>query len=70
MPIKIDYQKCCFKNGKCTSCACEGKCNGCVEACLTGALTRENIIKFDKEKCSGCRACIEACKHDAISLDN
>ena len=33
MPIKIDYKKCCWKDGKCTSCKCgSGKaCIGCVE---------------------------------------
>ena len=68
MPIKIDYKKCCWKDGKCTSCCCGGKCEGCVEACPVGALKREKIVEFDKEKCIDCGACINACKHDAISL--
>jgi NAD-dependent dihydropyrimidine dehydrogenase PreA subunit len=69
MPIKIDYKKCCWKDGKCTSCGCGGKtCNGCVEACPTEALTRGKLVKFDKEKCIDCGACIAACSHEAISF--
>lgn len=68
MPIKIDYEKCCWKDGKCTSCCCGGKCEGCVEVCPVGALKRKKIVEFDKEKCIDCGACVAACKHDAISL--
>ncbi|MBU2634406.1 MAG: 4Fe-4S binding protein [Nanoarchaeota archaeon] len=67
MTIKIDYNKCCWKDGKCTSCSC-GSCNGCVEICHTGAITRNNFVKIDKDKCTECGVCIDACKHGAISL--
>ena len=69
MIIKIDYNKCCWKGGKCSSCSCGGKCEGCVEVCPVGALKRKDIVKIDKEKCIGCGACINACKHNAISFD-
>ena len=69
MPIKIDYEKCCWKDSKCTSCSCGGNCVGCVEACLVGALTREDIVKLDEDKCTECGACVNACKHEAISLN-
>jgi len=69
MPIKIDYEKCCWKDGKCTSCSCGGKCVGCVEVCAAGALKREDLVVFDKDKCIDCGACVNACKHDAISLN-
>jgi len=68
MKIEIDYKKCCWKDGKCTSSCCGTACEGCVEACSTNALKRENKIEFDESKCIECGACVEACKHDAISL--
>jgi len=68
MTIKIDYKKCCWKNGKCTSCGCGGACKGCVEACPTGALKRGKKVTVDAKKCISCGVCIKACKHGAISL--
>lgn len=70
MPIQIDYEKCCWKNGKCTSCCCGNKtCVGCVEACAVGAITRKDAVKIDQNKCTECGACIVACKHGALSLE-
>ncbi len=68
MKIEINYDKCCWKDGKCTSCSCDGVCKGCVEACPVGALKRNNLIKINQEKCISCGACVDACEHDAISL--
>lgn len=68
MTIKIDYDKCCWKNGKCTSCGCGGACEGCVEACPVGAITRKSLVRVDETKCIGCGVCVSACEHEAISL--
>jgi pyruvate formate lyase activating enzyme len=71
MPIQIDYKKCCWKDGKCTTCSCGGttkKCEGCVEACPLGALERKKQVVFYKDKCISCGACVEACPHNAIKM--
>ena len=68
MAVKIDYKKCCWKDGKCTSCTCGGKCDGCVEACPVDALERGKKIIIHQDKCISCGACVNACEHDAISL--
>lgn len=68
MPIKIDYKKCCWKDGKCSSCKCgNSKCEGCVEACPVNALERKKLVTFNKDLCIDCYACVDACKHGAIS---
>jgi len=69
MVVKIDYSKCCWKDGKCSSCACGGACKGCVEACPVGALKRKKLVVVDAKKCISCGACVSACKHNAISLE-
>ncbi len=68
MPIKIDYAKCCWQDGKCQSCACGGACVGCVEACPVEAISRQDVVKIDLSKCIECGACVSACKHEALSL--
>lgn len=68
MPLKIDYKKCCWKDGKCSSCSCGGACVGCVEACPVGALTRKKKLELDKTKCIECGACVFSCKHKALKL--
>lgn len=69
MTIKIDYSKCCWQDGKCTSCACGGACVGCVEACPVNAIVRADVVKIDEAKCINCGACVSSCKHDALSLE-
>ncbi|MBW2971062.1 4Fe-4S binding protein [Candidatus Woesearchaeota archaeon] len=68
MTVGIDYKKCCWKDGKCTSCCCAAKCNGCLEACATGAIIRKDIITIDQDKCTECGLCVAACKYGAITI--
>ncbi|MBU1113234.1 MAG: 4Fe-4S binding protein [Candidatus Omnitrophica bacterium] len=68
MPLKIDYEKCCWKDGRCISCGCGSDCVGCVEACPSGALKRSKILEYSAENCTDCGLCIQACKYDALSL--
>jgi len=65
--IKIDYNKCCWKDGKCTS-GCGCSCKGCVEVCPEGALIRGDMVKVENDKCTSCGLCVSACPHDAIVL--
>ena len=69
MKIVIDYEKCCWKNGKCLKCSCKGACTGCVEVCPTEALIRGDIVTVDQSKCNKCGACVKVCKYKAITLE-
>jgi len=71
MPLKIDYDKCCWKDGKCSSCGCGGgkACVGCVEACPVDALSRKKKLEINADLCIECGACVAACKYDALSLE-
>jgi uncharacterized Fe-S center protein len=71
MPIKIDYKKCCWKDGRCSSsgCGCGSACMGCVKACPVGALSRKDKVIVDRKKCIEYGACVTTCKHNTISLD-
>ena len=44
----------------------------CVQACLTGALSRDlesGMVKVDEERCIGCWTCVLACPLAAIKPD-
>ena len=44
----------------------------CVQACLTGALSRDpesSMVKVDEERCIGCWTCVLACPLAAIKPD-
>ena len=71
MVIQIDYDKCCWKDGKCSSCTCGGessKCEGCVEVCPVEALERKKLVVFYKDKCISCGACVSSCTKGAIKM--
>lgn len=67
--IVIDYDKCCWKDGKCAGSCCGTECEGCVEVCPTGALERKKTVVFDADKCVDCGLCVAACKYSAIRKD-
>jgi len=71
MPIQIDYDKCCWNDGKCISCSCggtESKCEGCVEVCPVNALERKDQVTFNEEDCISCGACVSSCTKGAIKM--
>jgi carbon-monoxide dehydrogenase iron sulfur subunit len=44
----------------------------CVDACESGALSKDEItgiVVLDEEKCTGCWECITACPFGAVSMD-
>jgi carbon-monoxide dehydrogenase iron sulfur subunit len=44
----------------------------CIQACLTGALSRDpvsSLVTVDKERCIGCGTCLLVCPLGALSLD-
>ena len=48
---------------------CNQECNACVEACPSGALTRELVAPvLDPSKCMLCTACRESCDREAVQL--
>ena len=45
----------------------------CVQACLTGALTRDPVsllVKVDEERCIGCWTCLLACPLGVMRQDD
>ena len=44
----------------------------CVQACITGALKKDEdsgVVKYDDEKCVGCWTCIMECPYGALQKD-
>jgi len=49
---------------------CDQQCKACVDACPSGALTREpGAPVIDSEKCMLCSACKESCVHEAVRFE-
>ena len=49
---------------------CDQECEACVDACPSGALTRDPAAPvLDSEKCILCSACKESCDRQAIRLE-
>ncbi|MEW5760979.1 MAG: 4Fe-4S dicluster domain-containing protein [Candidatus Thermoplasmatota archaeon] len=43
----------------------------CVAVCMTNALKKEgNVVKWDKEKCIGCRMCVVSCPYAGVASFN
>lgn len=41
----------------------------CVSACPHGALSFEDYVRLDEDRCDGCGACVPACPVEGIRLD-
>lgn len=69
--LKIDYNKCCFKDGKCTSdCGCDqSECPKCVNICPVDALKKGDKVTIDTEACIECGACTAVCPKGALILE-
>lgn len=69
MAILIDYEKCCVKNGQCENCETGSACAPCVSVCPVGAITKEDKIMIDHDRCIMCGACVATCKPEALSFE-
>lgn len=79
--ITIDYDKCCWKDGKCSSEGEDGKCDcggghcctltsgGCIDVCPVEAISRAAILVIDSDACLDCGLCVDECPKDALSLE-
>jgi Fe-S-cluster-containing hydrogenase component 2 len=72
MVVKIDYEKCGWKNGSC-QCGCKCSCGSsdhqcCDQVCPVQAITKTDKVNIDSEKCIDCGICIGVCPKDALSL--
>ena len=50
----------------------KGREAACIEACLTGAIKRNDhtkTVEYDKDKCVGCWMCIMACPYGVVVMD-
>ncbi len=47
---------------------CTSGCNACIEACPTGAISRDGSIAIDLGKCLFCPECSSACPEGAIQF--
>lgn len=69
MALVIDHEKCCVKNGGCEKCDKGETCAHCVDVCPVQALTKDDVIKIDEERCILCGACVATCKQGALTIE-
>ena len=77
--IIINYEKCCWKDGKCSNTKEDGTCDcggghcctetsgGCMDVCPSDAITRQDKLIIDPELCLECELCIDECPKGALS---
>lgn len=70
MPVLINHDKCCLRDGESTCGGCNDGRRCCVEACPVEALSKGDIIHVDSEKCIDCGVCVEVCPNKAIVIKN
>jgi carbon-monoxide dehydrogenase iron sulfur subunit len=66
--VRIEENRPIFLSVRCQQCD-EAPC---VQACLTGALTRDpvsSLVRVDEERCIGCWTCLLVCPFGAIKQD-
>lgn len=56
------------KSQACLDTECEEMCRKCVNACIYGAIEKNEDVEIDKDRCTGCGLCTYICPSDKLHL--